>query len=207
MGLAMQPAAMAASAIQPIVVNLVPAGNGWLQYTQVIGTLIIALIAAGIAGTIQWRQMQIAKGALKTAANKLTLDLFDRRLSIFDAAEALIRDDYDNANDITIDDTDDETHDSVDIARQKLGQIQATQQLRNRMQGARWLLNEEAAIYLDCVWKDSSKRIHASVDTTGMTRGERLAIYLQVVEEDRERVSVEMAKLRSLFDQFLSIRH
>ncbi len=82
--------AIAASAIQPIVVSLMQASNGWLQYIQVIGTLIIALTAAGIALVMQRRQVAIANGALATATNKLNLDLFERRIIVYQEARAMV---------------------------------------------------------------------------------------------------------------------
>ena len=127
----MQPSAIATSAVQPIVVNLLPAGNGWLQYTQVIGTLVIALIAAGIAGTIQWRQMQIARGALRTADNKLRFDLFDKRLDIFEAGIALLTDKYLS---------DDDPNPEGDFTRLLA--------LVDRTTGAGWLIDSEAQTFL-----------------------------------------------------------
>lgn len=54
--------------------------NGSLSFELVKGlpAAFVALVVAGIAGLIAWRQVQIARG-------KLNLDLFDQRLAIFEA--------------------------------------------------------------------------------------------------------------------------
>ena len=53
----------------------------WLQYTQTISVVIIALVGAWIA----FRQMQIA-------TTKLQFDLFERRYRVFDATRRLLID-------------------------------------------------------------------------------------------------------------------
>ena len=62
----------------------------WTTYLQATATPVIALIAAGIAATIQYRQWQTAKAAAETAKNKLKLDLFDKRFAVFNAVARLV---------------------------------------------------------------------------------------------------------------------
>lgn len=50
----------------------------WLQYVQALGPTTVAVVAACIAGAIQWRMW-------KTANHKLKLDLFEKRYDAFDA--------------------------------------------------------------------------------------------------------------------------
>lgn len=89
----------AASVPQPflIAVSAMPPG-GSLLYIQVIGTLIIALCAAFVTWRIQTRQVAIAQQAAQTAhqaaetaRNKLKLDLFDRRWTMYASAQKLIK--------------------------------------------------------------------------------------------------------------------
>ncbi len=51
----------------------------WTEYVRVLGTPVVALLAASIAGFIANRQW-------KTARNKLKLDLFDKRIAIYKLA-------------------------------------------------------------------------------------------------------------------------
>jgi hypothetical protein len=62
----------------------------WTTYVQAIGTPIVAVIAAAIAATIQYRQWKTANAAAQTAKNKLKLDLFERRFDVFTAASEVI---------------------------------------------------------------------------------------------------------------------
>lgn len=48
----------------------------WVEYVKALGTPVVALIAASIAGVIAYRQWV-------TARNKLKLDLFDRRMAVY----------------------------------------------------------------------------------------------------------------------------
>ena|ERR1700686_1273856 len=54
----------------------------WTAYVTALGTPIVALTAAFIAGLLQWRQARIAR-------NKLILDLFDRRFPLYQATQDL----------------------------------------------------------------------------------------------------------------------
>ncbi|MFX1678042.1 hypothetical protein PV762_02315 [Mitsuaria sp. CC2] len=62
----------------------------WTTYVQAIGTPVVAVIAAAIAATIQYRQWRTATASAETAKNKLKLDLFDKRFKAFNAAAKLI---------------------------------------------------------------------------------------------------------------------
>lgn len=75
-----------------------PALPMWLEVLKAVAPLIAALLAAGVGayvahkfGTIQagiaQQQAETARAAATTAKNKLKLDLFDRRLLVFEAAK------------------------------------------------------------------------------------------------------------------------
>jgi hypothetical protein len=49
-----------------------------VQYIQALGPTFVAVVAAGIAGYIAWRQW-------RTAHDKLTFDLYDRRFKVYEA--------------------------------------------------------------------------------------------------------------------------
>jgi len=61
-----------------------------LDFWKAVGTVFVAVIAAAIAGLIQYRQWRTAHNAWKTAQNKLKLDLFQQRIEIYDAASIAI---------------------------------------------------------------------------------------------------------------------
>ncbi|MDR0215913.1 MAG: hypothetical protein LBJ15_18220 [Comamonas sp.] len=74
-----------------------PALPMWLEVLKAVAPLIAALLAAGVGawvahkfGTIQAgiarQQAETARAAAATAKNKLKLDLFDRRLAIYEAS-------------------------------------------------------------------------------------------------------------------------
>lgn len=53
----------------------------WTAYVTAIATPIVAVMAAIIAGTLSYRSW-------RTAQNKLKLDLFDKRMSLFDELQS-----------------------------------------------------------------------------------------------------------------------
>jgi hypothetical protein len=55
----------------------------WVEYAKALGAPIVALVAALIAGSIAYRQW-------RTARNKLKLDLFEKRLQVYEAAVEVI---------------------------------------------------------------------------------------------------------------------
>jgi hypothetical protein len=59
----------------------------WLEYAKALGPSFVAVVAASIAGTIAYRQW-------RTAQNKLKLDLFEKRMAIYEAAVAMIKEDW-----------------------------------------------------------------------------------------------------------------
>lgn len=63
-----------------------------LDFWKLIGTVVVALIAAGIAGAIQFQQWRTASKSATIAQNKLKLDLFILRNEVFLAGHDLIDD-------------------------------------------------------------------------------------------------------------------
>ncbi len=64
--------------VTTILIQNVPADPHWTAYVQALGTPIVAVIAAGFATYIAWRQW-------KTAHEKLKFDLFKERVAIHQA--------------------------------------------------------------------------------------------------------------------------
>jgi hypothetical protein len=55
----------------------------WVQYIQALGPTGIAIVAALIAGYIAWRQW-------RTAHDKLSFDLYEKRFAVYEAVKSLI---------------------------------------------------------------------------------------------------------------------
>lgn len=60
-----------------------------VHWSQIVTACAVPLIA-GIAAFIAWQQMTIAKRQAETAANKLKLDLFERRLEVYSRVRTTI---------------------------------------------------------------------------------------------------------------------
>ena len=118
----------AASSPLQIAIVSTPASASphWTAYLQAIGTPIVAVIAAGIAASIAYRQWKTAHAAVQTAKNKLKLDLFDKRFAVYQAASQLI-----------VHMCDDKTHDN-----------EAVRGLLVKFGGAEFLFDEDVDNYL-----------------------------------------------------------
>jgi hypothetical protein len=79
-----------------------PALPMWLEVLKAVAPLIAALLAAGVGayvahkfGTIQAgiarQQAETAKAAAATAKNKLKLELFERRMEVYECAQNALR--------------------------------------------------------------------------------------------------------------------
>lgn len=88
------PLTAASGAPLAIEITKIPDGKAldphWTTYLQATATPFVAVIAAVIAATIQYRQWRTAQASATTARNKLKLDLFDKRFTVFTAAAQLI---------------------------------------------------------------------------------------------------------------------
>lgn len=90
-------AAAASSSSGPIAIQLVtvpvagpPPDLHWTTYVQAIGAPVVAVVAAAIAASIAYRQWKTAQVAAHTARNKLKLDLFERRFTVYADTRQLI---------------------------------------------------------------------------------------------------------------------
>ena len=189
-------ASAASAALQPIyvTVNNLPNAATWLQYVQVFGTILVAVVAAVIAYRIQKQQVAIAHRSTQIAANKLKLDLFEQRSTIYQAADDLIRDRYFE----------------IDSGRTIKENTRATragyQELKKLMVGAAWLFSDELDEHLRklraAAWariKDHFKRV-ADADQTQ----EHWDKYYR---EDDERMNQEATKLAEMVKPFMAIKH
>ena len=190
--MAVVPAAAASAAAQPIFVTLTnaPSPVTWLQYVQVFVTILVTVVAALIAYSIQRRQVAIAHRSAVIAANKLKLDLFERRLEIYEAAIALVRTTFYRGGD-------DPAGDQARLS-----------ELHSKLAPARWLLDEEAATELDRVWKEAEKNMddrhrgEQHRDPSKPIDWEKMA---ELVKADLKRKGDEQLAIKHLFDKFMLI--
>lgn len=96
-----------------------PPAPHWTAYASAIATPIVAIVAAGIAASIAYRQW-------RTAQNKLKLDLFEQRYAVFKAASDLL----------------------LMMRRVKTVDGYKLAELMSNMQGAEFLFSQDVATYL-----------------------------------------------------------
>lgn len=151
----------------------------YIEYIKALGPTIVALIAASIAGVIAYRQW-------KTARNKLKLDLFDKRLTIYNTAFEAIK----------------------WMAEPMPENNIAISNLAVSYAHARWLLDREVADHLRTLF-DRSRNLKKGLshDFSSMNKEQKLVQIHQDFSEARDLVSSELKALDDLFAPYLSIQH
>jgi hypothetical protein len=151
----------------------------WVEYTKALGAPIVALIAGCIAGGIAYQQW-------KTARDKLKLDLFDRRMAVYNSATTMI-------NAMTT---------SPPIASELV------QRLALDFVPSPWLLSSEVADYLanlvDRAYRNAGS---GYVRAVGLTEEQQMMEGFQSVQNKRANLDKELRKLNSLFEQYLKVKH
>ncbi len=152
----------------------------WLSIAQAIGAPAVAVIAASIAGLIALQQW-------KTARDKLKLDLFDRRLKMYQAAQLLI-----------------------DVLQ--VGAIERTPTIRaafGSFKGSEWLVGPEVSKFLDDkILFPTEQYFILQSRMAGVTVSfESRDKMMQKADEISTGVIAQKEKLRNLFHPFLSFEH
>jgi hypothetical protein len=144
----------------------------WLEYVRVLGTPVAAIFGAAIAGLIAYRQML-------TARNKLKLELFDKRISVYTAAVDLLST-INNLDQISV-----ERFDEIIVS----------------LNGAVWLLDRNADTYL----QDLRLEVRELRDKSRLAvKGDEKILAMRENKDFRERHS---KKLREVFEPFLQLGH
>lgn len=149
----------------------------WVEYVKALGAPAVALVAATIAGWLGFRQWA-------TARNKLKLDFFDRRMTIYTAAVNVI--DW--------------------LADPDFDDITCISKLREAATSARWLLGRHVSEHISDLAKQAVKRCQEGKPLTRASYEDR-ETFLQAV---RERISERKGRLEQLdkmFDKYLSVKH
>ena len=184
--------AVAASAVQPVIVTVnLPATSSLLPMLQVCATVFVGLVGVYVAYTIQTRQAATAERGAKTAANKLRLDLFEKRSAIFGAADDLIRD-------TCLLSSDEKTG-----LRNRVSARKRHAELERLMNGANWLFDDAIAQFLDDCSRDAWKRINAHFSASRDDWSDEQ--WEEHLSADRERVKAQTEALESRFKPFMHI--
>lgn len=151
----------------------------WAEYVKALGAPIVALIAACIAGGIAYRQW-------KTARNKLKLDLFEKRLQIYNAAAVVVE---------LINNPYAPDRDYLDESTGKFS-------------GARWLFGRKVELYLNSL-KENANLAYAT-----KLHLQKVDSFIDADDEWARRVAKaklataqQMGKLDCVFREYLQLHH
>lgn len=163
-----------------IEVVRVPEGKAldphWTAYVQAVGTPLVAVIAAVIAATIQYRQWRTATAAADTAKNKLKLDLFERRFAVFNAAAQLITTMHEE-----------HVHNDNDVV-----------QMLSKLAGSEFLFDDKVNTYIvDEIFKGVQKKMSLQGKMIVASQSENQELF--------ERLSIEHEEVQEWFDNQLEV--
>jgi hypothetical protein len=151
----------------------------WVEYAKALGAPIVALVAAGIAGGIAYRQW-------RTARNKLKLDLFDKRIKVYEAAVELIK----------------------EISMPHPVTVNRVTELGKGLGAARWLFGSEVARYahrlVERGYEASAKQ---GIEFEGLTKEQKIQLALSFAQNNWRQVDKELAELSDVFAPYLTIEH
>jgi ABC-type multidrug transport system fused ATPase/permease subunit len=144
----------------------------WIEYVKALGTPIAALVAAFIGGFIAYRQMQTAK-------NKLKLDLFDKRVKVYEAAVDLIK-----------------SVGSLDEMEEN-----RSEEIVTSLNSASWLLDDKVDAHLVQLEREINKQRRKV--RSALSGNEKIAL----VSENRNFRDKHRAELMVAFKPFLKLQH
>lgn len=153
---------------------MTPADPHWTFYLQAFSTPLIAVTAACIA----W-------GQWSTARNKLKLDLFDRRFTIYEAARNFLG--------------------SVATS----GKVKDDELIRFVLgtREARWLLNSDIADHLNRLHVSATRHQITYDEHTRTSPGDERKRLTKAMSEQRKELLAAMEVLDTKFDNFLLLDH
>ena len=151
----------------------------WTAYVSAIGTPVVAMLAAIIAGLITW-------GQWKTARDRLKLDLFDKRLVIYQVARDFL------ASVMT----------SGKVNEKELFKFSMA------MREAKWLLNADVAQYLNETLRN--KAIYLQVldqELPTISPGAERTRNVHRQSEIKKWINAQYDVLDKKFASFLQLQH
>jgi hypothetical protein len=151
----------------------------WVEYIKALGTPVVALVAASIAGVIAYRQWL-------TARNKLKLEFFDRRMEIYKSAIELVK---------QIADPEPSDWDDVSELARELG-------------AAPWLLSPKVADHLEqLVHRGYQSIAKEKLNAEGMTEEQKNTYAFKAIAQAKQIMDKELRVLNELFQPYLAVEH
>lgn len=150
----------------------------WVEYVKALGTPVVALIAAFIAGGIAYRQWT-------TARNKLKLDLFDKRMEIYSLSVTVLE----------------------SVRSNGPADYTAISNLEEKLHAARWLFNRDLESHLQVMTTDARQQLidrpRSQVDLTE----DDFARLLTSASQRDDFYLMKRRSLDKIFAPFLSLKH
>lgn len=144
----------------------------WIEYVKALGTPIAALVAGFIGAFIAYRQMQTAK-------NKLKLDLFDKRVKVYEAAVDLIK----SVGSL----------DEIEESR--------SEEIATSLNSASWLLDDKVDAHLIQLAHEIAKQRRKV--RSALSGNEKIAL----ISENRNFRDRHREELMVAFEPFLKLQH
>jgi hypothetical protein len=151
----------------------------WVEYVKALGGPIVALIAACIGGGIasqQWR----------TARNKLKLDLFDKRLKVYQHAVELLQ----------------------EIWSPTPTEVDKYLELSRGVSGVVWLFDSDVSKYVNELVERGRKAMYKpEVDYNPMTDEQKVVAVVTHFRTNMRSMEADAAVLNNVFAPYLKVQH
>ncbi len=152
-----------------------PASPHWTAYVSAFAIPLIAAIAATIAYQ-QWR----------TARNKLKLDLFERRMEIYEAARELLG----------------------NVARTGNTTLEKQFEFLSKTRSAKWLFGPEVVEYFDHLWERTiDLEMHQSIVSKSERNDPERAMHIKLKSEALKHLMAQYKVLDQKCAPYLELRH
>jgi hypothetical protein len=151
----------------------------WVEYVKALGAPIVALVAALIAGGIAYQQW-------RTARNKLKLDLFEKRLQVYNACVAILG----------------ELHMPGPADPKRL------QELREEAASVTWLFEEKVSRYVQALWTRAFSAVtRDKVDFTSLDDSQKTRLVAAHLKRIGGEYVAQLKELDDVFAPYLKLNH
>ena len=149
-----------------------------IQFAEISKALLTPVIAV-LGAYIAWRQW-------KTAQNRLKLDLFERRVGVYDAAKAFI----------------------ASIVQSGKATDESTYKFLRATKEAKWLFNDQIAEYLDeTMWEKAVDLQTLASELEGIPGGQERSENIRKQREIKQWFNSQFKVIDNFFTDFLRISH
>ena len=151
----------------------------WLEYVKALSAPVVALIAACIAGGIAYQQW-------RTARNKLKLDLFEKRMKVYNACSELLR--------------------LINMPIRT--NYDAVLELVTAINGHQWLFGPKVTAYIENLM-DRSEEIYKKkkLEVEGLDDAQKIKIALGFYEMTKESYLKDVQGLDAVFAPYMKLEH